>query len=94
MEDLIAGHDGVLCVAKLRVGKYHLDRVVQHLYPLELSCDVSKPKNNTPNLDRTVQAFKPKRDAAAAAMIRFQEIAKEKEKERESLNLQNKKFIF
>jgi hypothetical protein len=40
VEDLIAGRDGVVRLAKLRAGKSHLKRAVQHLYLLELSCDV------------------------------------------------------
>ena len=43
VEELIAGRDGVVRVAKLRAGKSHLERAVQHLYPLELSCDRTKP---------------------------------------------------
>jgi hypothetical protein len=81
VEDLIAGRDGVVRVARLRAGKSHLERAVQHLYPLELSCDVSKPKKNTVDLDPNVQAFKPKRDAAAAATVRMQDIARDEQKE-------------
>ena len=39
MEQLIAGRDGVVRGAKLRVGRSHVERPVQLLYPLELSCD-------------------------------------------------------
>ena len=80
VEDLIAGRDGVVRVARLRAGKNHLERAVQHLYPLELSCDVSKPKTKTADLDPNAQAFKPKRDAAAAATVRLQDIAEEEKK--------------
>ena len=38
-EDLIAGRDGVVRVAKLRAGKTTLERAIQQLYPLELTCD-------------------------------------------------------
>ena len=48
-------------MVRLRAGKNHLERVVQHLYPLKLSCDVSKPKTKTADLDPNAQAFKPKR---------------------------------
>ena len=43
VEELIAGRDGVVRVAKLGAGKSHLERAVQHLYPLELTCDRTKP---------------------------------------------------
>ena len=74
------GRDGAVRVARLRAGKNHLERAVQHLCPLELSCDVSKPKTKTLDLDPNAQAFKPKRDAAAAATVRLQDIAEEEKK--------------
>ncbi|KAK3700055.1 hypothetical protein QZH41_004346 [Actinostola sp. cb2023] len=39
VEDLIVGRDGVLRATKLRSGRGILERAVQHLYPLELTCD-------------------------------------------------------
>ena len=39
VEQLISGRDGVVRAAKLRAGKGTLERAVQHLYPLELTCD-------------------------------------------------------
>ena len=39
MEELISGRDGIIQAAKLRAGKGTLERAVQHLYPLELTCD-------------------------------------------------------
>ena len=39
VEELIQGRDGVVRGARLRNGKSYLERPVQHLYPLELSCD-------------------------------------------------------
>jgi hypothetical protein len=85
VEDLIAGRDGVVRVAKLRAGKSHLERAVQHLYPLELSCDVSKPKKNTQDLDPNAQAFRLKRDAAAAATMQLQDIAENEEDQSKKL---------
>ena len=38
MTKLIKGRDGVVRAIRLRAGKY-LERAVQHLYPIELSCD-------------------------------------------------------
>ena len=37
---LIKGRDGVVRVARLRAGKSYLERAIQHLCPMELSCDV------------------------------------------------------
>ena len=39
VDDLITGHDGVVCGAKLRSSKSSLECPLQYLYPLELSCD-------------------------------------------------------
>ena len=43
IESLIVGNDGVVRGAKLRVGKSHMERAIQQLYPLELSCDRQMP---------------------------------------------------
>ena len=37
---LIKGRDGVVRGARLRAGKSYLERAIQHLCPMELSCDV------------------------------------------------------
>ena len=39
VQEFIKGKDGIVRGAKLRAGKSYLERPVQHLYPLELSCD-------------------------------------------------------
>ena len=43
VEELIVGKDGVVRGARLRAGKSHVERAVQPLYPLELSCDKQLP---------------------------------------------------
>ena len=64
---LISGRDGVIRGAKLRAGKDHLERAVQHLYPMELRCDIyEKP---TTQLNAHAQTFRPKRNAAAISAI-------------------------
>ena len=39
----IVGSDGVVRGARLRAGKSHVERAVQHLFPLELTCDRQLP---------------------------------------------------
>ena len=39
MHDFITGRDGVVKAAKLRVGKSHVERAIQHLYHLELTSE-------------------------------------------------------
>ena len=65
---LITGRDGVVRAAQLRAGKSYLERAVQHLYPLELSCDQVPVNNSTSRNDNTHQ--REKRTAAAIADIR------------------------
>ena len=71
IETLIVGRDQVVRGAKLRVGETVLERAVQHLYPLELSCDKTVPAP----LDPSAPIFRPRRDAAAAANLRLQDVA-------------------
>ena len=70
VERLVPGRDGVVRAVHLRVGKSNLERPVQHLYPLELSCDrtVVKPAIT---LNADVREFIPKRAAATAARDRI-----------------------
>ena len=73
-EELIAGRDEVVRAVKLSAGKSHLERAVQHLYPLELSCDKSREAPKPPQNNEAL-AFRPMRDAAVAARLRVQNIA-------------------
>ena len=77
---LIKGRDGVVQVARLRAGKSHLERAIQHLCPMELSCDVRDMQlSQSVQLNPQARAFTPRR-AAVAAVQRIREIA-EKESE-------------
>ena len=76
VEDLIAGRDGVVRVAKLRAGKTTLERAIQQLYPLELTCDRATVERLV-QLNPGAPAFRPRRDAAVAANLRIQDIATE-----------------
>ena len=75
VEQLIEGRDGVVQGARLRAGPSHLERPIQHLYPLELSCDKENVQRNMTPLDPTAPVFRPRRDAAVAASLRMQEVA-------------------
>jgi Family of unknown function (DUF5641) len=65
VEDLITGKDNVVRGVKLRVGKTVLERAIQHLYPLELSCDVVPNQADAAE----ARATRPKRNAAAVADV-------------------------
>ena len=48
--NLFQGWDEVVRAAKLRTGKSYLERPVQHLYPIELSCDNLRGMQETSSL--------------------------------------------
>ena len=82
--NLIIGRDGVVRGAKLRTPKSVIERPLQHLYPLELTCDMTMAPAA---LNPTVPAFRPRRNAAVAARAR-RNLLKRMIKTRESV------FIF
>jgi hypothetical protein len=65
VEELYQGRDGVAKGAKLKTRKTHIDRALQHLYPLELHRARSQDKR--PELDPEVAEFRPRRRAAEVA---------------------------
>ena len=76
--ELFTGRDGVIRAAKLRAGKSYLERAVQQLYPLELTCDWAKggiATNNPTRKPRDDVSIRRERDAAVAARLRLQDIA-------------------
>ena len=74
VEELYKGRDGVVRAVKLRAGKTYLERAVNHLYPLELSCD--RTESVPVQLDPKAPSFRPRRDAAVAARERIKEVAR------------------
>ena len=70
----ITGRDGVVRGAKLWTLKSVIERPVQHLYPLALTCDMAVGTAPAA-LNPTVQGFRPCRNAAVAAGARIQELA-------------------
>jgi hypothetical protein len=72
VKELFPGKDGVIRAVKLHAGKSYLERPIQHLYPLELSCD--RREANPVVLDPEAPPFRPKRDAAVAAELRNNDI--------------------
>ena len=74
VEQLIAGRDGGVRGAKLRVGRSHVERPVQLLYPLELLCDEDNNREPAVTLTPDAAVFRPRRDAAAAAEFRMKDI--------------------
>ena len=74
----ITGRDGTVRGAKLKTAKGTLERAIQHLFPLELSCDKTPPNRGmNPNAVEFECQPRRKRDAAAAAELRIQDAAAE-----------------
>ena len=81
VEKLIKGTDGIVRAVRLRSGRDRLERAVQRLYPLELSCDTVKQtkgenaqEHNPVTLDAAAAPFVPRRRAASEAKQRISEI--------------------
>ena len=74
VNEVYPGSDGVIRAVQLKTTKSMLERPVQHLYPLELECDLSTPVAD-PRLNPQAQDFRPKRDAATAARVRMRQVA-------------------
>ena len=79
VEQLIEGRDGIVRGARLRAGRLPLERPIQHLFPLELSCEKKIVQIDTTPLNPTASVFRPRRQAAVAARLRMQEVAEEEE---------------
>jgi hypothetical protein len=64
---------GRSCTGSFKTPNGILERAVQHLYPLELTCDESQFRKPYP----TAPTFQPRvvRDAAVAAILRVQDFA-------------------
>ena len=73
VEKLIKGKDGVVRGTRMRAGQNYLERAVDHLYPLELTCDRWKDdqqiNSNRESLNPTAAEFRPRRNAAEIARI-------------------------
>ena len=78
--DVYPGKDGKLRAVKLRAGKFYLERVVKHLYPLEISCDII-PSTKEPTMNVNAEEFQPRRTAFEIAQIRITELANDEMEE-------------
>ena len=70
----IEGRDGVVGAVRLRSGKSCIERLIQHLYPLEWACDVSTQREAIP-LNVVAKEYRPSRRAAVAAPGQMRAIA-------------------
>ena len=78
IQELYPGRDGVVRAARLRSGKSFLERPLQHLYPLELSCDCAV-QGPSAVLSADALIFRPRRQASLQAGERIHQIAEAEE---------------
>ena len=69
VEKLIPGRDGVVRAVEVRVGTSQLQRPIQHLYPMELSCDI-QPERSTVELNVNAPVYTPRVTRVAAEEAR------------------------
>ena len=74
VKQIISGRDGNVRAVKLKTGKGEMKRTIQHLYPLELACDIEEPKKKI-ELDAKAPEFRPKRKTAEEAKNRLKGIS-------------------
>ena len=76
---LIKGRDGVVRAIRLRAGKSYLERAIQHLYPMELSCDQQREeqeeRGEASQMNPCAREFRPQRRAAIAAADNIRRLA-------------------
>ena len=78
IQELYPGRDGVVRAARLRSGKSFLERPLQHLYLLELSCDCAAQEPPAV-LSADAPIFRPRRQASLQAEERIRQIAEAEE---------------
>ena len=79
--DLYPGPDGEVRAVKLRVGNKVYERAIQHLYLMELSCNLEGLNQDKMELNTNAREFKPRRIAAAVANDRIRDQAEDESNE-------------
>ena len=75
VQQIFPGRDGYTRAVQLRTTKGVIERPAQHLYPLELQCETTRPA--APHAEN----FRPKRNAASVAAAKIKDIAKSEERD-------------
>ena len=73
IKELYPGSDGIVRAVQVETVKGLRERAVQHLYPLELSCD--KPCIPSQVMNPEAEVFRPRRRAASEAATAIQAIS-------------------
>ena len=72
---MFPGKDGIIRAVELRTKNGSLQRPVQFLNPLELSCDITRNSKTGLELNVDAKEFRPNRNAAEIAKIRINDQA-------------------
>ena len=85
VERIIKDKDDVVRGARLKTSKSHVERTVQLLYPLELSCDIEEvvQEGGLETLNPKAQEFRPRRRTAETARETIRETFSYENKELE-----------
>ena len=75
---LIKGRDGVVRAVRLRAGNSFIERAVQQLCPMELSCDIPHKTEEVAELNPRAREFNPRKAAVVARKV-TKEIANQEE---------------
>ena len=78
VKKMYEGSDGVVRAVKLRAGKSYMERAVQNLHPLELSCQ--KNNREESELNPKSPEFRPRRNAAVIARLNISDQAEIEER--------------
>ena len=81
MTKLIKGRDGVVRAIRLRASKSYLECAIQHLYPMELSCEQQREEQKEgggmSQLNPSAREFCPIRNAAIIAANNIRRLSHE-----------------
>ena len=78
VEQLIKGRDNVVHAVRLRAGKSFIERAVQQLCPIKLSCDIPHKTEEVTELNPRANEFNPRKAAVVARKV-IKEIANQDE---------------
>ena len=66
--------DSKVSVASLRTGKSYLERAIQQVYPLKLSCYTTEPAQE-PTMNADAEEFRARRNTSKIVRVRINDLA-------------------
>ena len=66
--------DSKVSVARLRTGKSYLERAIQQVYPLKLSCYTTEPAQE-PTMNADAEEFRARRSTSKIVRVRINDLA-------------------